>query len=348
MKSGAILVIGPSWVGDLVMAEPLLRLLGQREGAPAVDLLIPPHLLSLAARMPGLRRVHELPAAHGDLALGLRRRIGRALRAVGYAQSIVLPNSFKSALVPWFARIPQRTGWRGEMRYGLLNDLRPVAAMPRLQVERFSALGFPAGTGSARDSRAHSALPPPRLVASPANALRRCLGLDGERPVLALCPGAEFGPAKRWPAAHFAAVAAARIDTGWQVWLIGGPGDAVLTRQICDRLGASARPHCHDLAGRTTLGEAVDLLACAEAVLCNDSGLMHVSAALGRPLVAIYGSSSPQFTPPLGARAVVLSPVIDCAPCFARECRFGHYRCLAEHSPQHALQALDHAQRLAS
>jgi lipopolysaccharide heptosyltransferase II len=188
----------------------------------------------------------------------------------------------------------------------------------------------------------------PRLVARDASELFARLGIGIERRVLALCAGADYGPAKRWPAAHFAAVAAARIDAGWQVWLIGGANDAAITREIRDRLEAREREHCRDLAGRTTLGEAVDLLACAAAVLSNDTGLMHIAAALDRPLLAIYGSSSAQFTPPLGARAVVLSPAIACAPCYARECRFGHYRCLAEHTPQRVLQRLDDAQRLAS
>jgi heptosyltransferase-2 len=332
LNPGAILVVGPAWVGDLVMAEPLLRLLAAREGAPPVDLLIPPHLASLAARMPGLRQVHELPAAHGELALGLRRHIGHALRDRGYAQAIVLPNSFKSALVPWFARIPLRTGWRGEMRYGLLNDRRHPRAMPSLQVERFTALAVPAR--AIRDRHAQGALPQPRLLAVSADALRQRLGIDGERSVLALCPGADYGPAKRWPAAHFAAVAAARIAAGWQVWLMGSADDAAVTREIRDRLEAPAREHCHDLAGRTTLGEAVDLLACAAVVLSNDTGLMHVAAALDRPLLAIFGSSSPRFTPPLSGRARVLASSIDCAPCYARSCRFGHYRCLAEQGPE--------------
>ena len=335
-ESESVLVVGPSWVGDMVMSQSLFLLLAARRPGVAIDVLAPRWCAGLLARMPEVRAAHEMPLGHGELGLARRRAIGCALRERRYAQAIVLPNSFKSALVPWFARIPRRTGWRGELRYGLLNDLRVLdpARLPRM-VERFAVLALDAGAVTVEAPR-------PRLRADTARAaqLAAALGLGWERPVLALCPGAEFGPAKRWPERHFAAVAAAMIDAGWQVWLFGSARDRAVTEPIVAALPAAMRARCADLAGRTTLADAIDLLAGAGAVLTNDSGLMHIAAALGRPLVAVYGSSSPAFTPPLGERAALLRPQIDCSPCFARECRFGHYRCLHEQSPRQALDAL--------
>jgi len=333
---GAILVIGPSWVGDMVMAQSLFKLLARRSPAPAIDVLAPGWSAALLQRMPEVRAAIELPIAHGELALRKRWRIGRSLRAARYAQAIVLPNSFKSALPPLFARIPRRTGWRGEMRYGVLNDLRRLdpARLP-LMVQRFAAL---AGDGA---DPPHD-IPRPRLHSDPVQRqhLRERFDLGARRPALALCPGAEFGASKRWPAAHFAAVASAMISAGWQVWLFGSTADAGISATIRATLSGEQRPHCSDLAGRTSLGEAVDLLACSGAVVSNDSGLMHVAAALGKALVVVYGGSSPRFTPPLADRAVTLLPDIACAPCFARDCRYGHYRCLQQQSPDTVLAAL--------
>ena len=332
----AILIVGPSWVGDLVMAQSLFKLLAARQPAPALDVLAPAGCLDLLRRMPEVRRALEMPIGHGRLALGERYRLGRQLRGEQYAQAIVLPNSFKSALLPWFARIPQRTGWRGEVRHGLLNDLRRLdrERLP-LMVQRYAALALPRGQHPL--AIPHPELQPDRQRAA---RLRASFGLDPVRPVLAICPGAEFGPAKRWPAEYFAVVAGALIDSGWQVWLFGSAADRDTARAVRDGLVDPARGYCFDLAGRTTLADAIDLLACAQRVLSNDSGLMHVAAALGKPLVVVYGGSSPRFTPPLSDDARLLSPAIECAPCMRRDCRFGHYRCLGEQRPQRVLELL--------
>jgi heptosyltransferase-2 len=332
----AVLVVGPSWIGDMVMAQSLFLVLAERRPGVAIDVLAPRWSEGLLARMPEVRGGVTMPLGHGELGLATRHRIAARLRERGYAQAIVLPNSLKSALVPWFARIPRRTGWRGEFRYGLLNDLRRLdpARLPRM-VERFAALGL--------DDAAAPIVPPrPRLRADGARgaALREKLGLAGATPVLAICPGAEFGPAKRWPAQHFAAVAAEQIASGWQVWLFGGAGDRAATAAVRAALAPAARERCADLAGRTSLGDAIDLLDACAAVLTNDSGLMHVAAALGKPLVAVYGGSSPDFTPPLCEDAELLVSALDCVPCFARECRYGHYRCLREQAPARAIEAL--------
>ena len=324
-----VLVVGPAWIGDMVMAQSLFGVLAARLGNPPVDVLAPRWCSELLGRMPDVRHTVTMPLGHGELAPMVRRRIGRELRTTGYAQAIVLPNSLKSALVPWFAGIPRRTGWRGEMRYGLLNDMRHLdpGRLP-LMVERFVALGVDADAPLPE-------IPRPRLRADTVAgaALRGSLGLDPDRPVLACCPGAEFGPTKRWPESHFAAVAAQAIGAGMQVWLFGSGGDREVCAAIRAALDLQAQAHCSDLAGRTTLGDAIDLLSCARVVLSNDTGLMHVAAALGRPLVVVYGGSSPRFTPPLVDAPELFTSSLACVPCFARTCRYGHYRCLWDQRP---------------
>ena len=332
-----ILVVGPAWVGDMVMAQTLFIALKQQNPELNIDVLAPAWSQPLLRRMPQVRKALELPIGHGELALGLRHKLGVSLRCEGYDQAIVLPNSFKSALVPWFARIPKRTGWKGEMRYGVLNDVRVLdkSAYP-LMIERFVALAYP------EQAELPTPLPRPHLAINPTNvdgALQKFF-LQADRPVLALCPGAEFGEAKRWPVNHYATVAQHKINEGWQVWLFGSANDADVADQIRQGLAEQSREHCFNLAGKTQLADAVDLMSLAAAVVTNDSGLMHIAAALGRPLVAVYGSSSEQFTPPLSDQAKVLRTDIDCSPCFQRECPLGHMKCLKDLPAEWVLNAL--------
>ena len=330
-----ILVVGPSWVGDMVMAQSLFISLRQREPQAQLDVLAPGWSLPLLARMPEVARGIAMPLGHGEFGLGVRRALGHSLRAAGYAQAIVLPGSLKSALVPWFGGIPQRTGFRGEMRFGLINDMRPLdrTRLPRT-VQRFVALGMPeTDSGGAAPE-----VPQPRLQTSPANLqrVRKALQLDAVRPALAMMPGAEYGPAKQWPLAHFAALASACVARGEQVWLLGSARDAAAGEQIARAAG----PGVHNLCGRTKLADAVDLIGAARAAVSNDSGLMHVAAAVDTPVVAIYGSSSPQHTPPLSDRATALYLGLPCSPCFKRECPFGHTRCLQDIAPARVGEAL--------
>jgi heptosyltransferase-2 len=321
------LVVGPSWIGDAVLSHPLLVRLKQLEPAAAIDVLAPAWALPVYRRMPEVANVVSLPFGHGDLALGARRRFARGLAR--YDRAIVLPNSWKSALIPFHAGIPLRTGYRGEMRYGLLNDMRRLdeKALPRI-VDRYAALAEPRGA-------ALGPVPEPRLRVD--DAARRAtlahLGLDLAKPVAVLAPGAEYGPAKRWPARHFAALADELAARGFQVWLIGSDKDAAITAEV----RSLARTPCVDLAGRTTLDEAIDLLSLAAHVVTNDSGLMHVAAALDRPTAALFGSSSPEFTPPLSAHARVITLKLSCSPCFARVCPLGHTNCLVTLEPARVL-----------
>jgi len=328
-----ILVVAPSWVGDTVMAQPMMRLLHQRHKQLALDVLAPPFTLPLLSRMPEVRRGIVARFGHGELKLDERQRLARELRAERYDQAIVLPNSLKSALIPLLARIPMRTGFRGEMRYGLLNDMRRLdePALPQM-VERFAVLALERGSQVPRP------LPLPSLVADSVNLekviKKQMLTLN--KPIAVLCPGAEYGPAKRWPAEHFGALTRLAAQQGYAVWLIGSPKDATIGEAIV----AASNGGCVNLCGKTSLEDAIDLIAAASLVISNDSGLMHVAAALQRPLLALYGSSSPVFTPPLSPLAQVVRIDIACSPCFKRECPLRHFDCMRKLTPaavwQHA------------
>lgn len=330
-----ILVVAPAWLGDTVMIEPMLAVLA-REGA-IIDVLAPKATQAVLSRMAQVRQSFCLPVGHGEFSFAIRKKLARELRQQQYDVAYVLPNSWKSALIPWLAKIPVRVGWRGEWRYGLLSDVRILDEQRYpLMLQRFLALAYPAKVLPS------GAIPSPRLISLPetqAQILAK-LGLNLDKPVLALCPGAEYGPAKQWPASHFAKVANYYMTEGWQVWVLGGPKDHAIAETILQMSGGK---QAYNLAGQTSLTEVIDVLAQVNAVVTNDSGLMHVAAALARPLVAIYGSSTPDFTPPLTAQATILKPkALACSPCFARTCRFDHYRCLIETEAKQVIAALNH------
>ncbi len=335
-----ILVVGPSWVGDMVMAQSLFLTIARHNPDTVIDVLAPKWSHPLLERMPQVRRGIEMPVGHGKVELGLRRRLGKKLGREGYDQAIVLPNSLKSALVPWFAGIPRRTGWLGEMRYGLINDARKLdkEGYP-LMIERFCALAYPA------DAKLPERLPWPAFEVNADSVARAKADLeipDSDGPILALCPGAEFGPSKRWPARHYAEVARRKLAQGWQVWLFGSASDSPVAAQI----QAATENRCLDLTGRTALSQAIDLMSCAAFVVSNDSGLMHVAAALKKPLAVPYGSSSPGFTPPLAKAVAILSLDLDCSPCFQRECPLVHHNCLNQLSPDRVLDAIDRQEQV--
>lgn len=331
-----ILIVGPSWVGDMVMAQTLFICLKQQYPDCNIDVLAPDWSRPILERMPEVRQALGFPLGHGVLELGVRRRLGVQLRGK-YQWAILLPNSLKSALTPFFARIPRRTGWKGEMRYGLLNDIRTLdKARYPLMIERFMALAYDKG------AELPQPYPRPRLAIDDDSRLAalQTFELSTGQPVLCLCPGAEFGEAKRWPAKHYAAVAEHYIRLGWQVWIFGSQKDHPGGEEIRNLLIPGLREEISNLAGQTSLAQAIDLMSCAQAVVSNDSGLMHVAAALELPLVAVYGSTSPEFTPPLAEQVEIIRTGIDCSPCFERTCRFGHYACLRDLPPQQVINAL--------
>ena len=329
-----ILIVAPSWVGDAVLAQPLFKRLHERHNGLTLDVLAPLWTRALFARMPEIHSSIDSPFGHGELALRRRYALGRSLAAQRYDQAIVLPNSFKSALVPCFAGIPLRTGFVGEARWGLLNDARRLdkQALP-LMVERFALLAEAAG-GAIKRPLATAQL---KVDHEERAATLRRLGLAPRRPVAALCPGAEYGPAKRWPPEHFAGLAQKLAAAGCEVWLVGSAQDAAIGAAIAQASGSD----CINLCGKSTLAEAIDLLSCAALIVSNDSGLMHVAAALGKPLTAIYGSSSPAFTPPLSARAQIVRLDLACSPCFKRNCPLGHFNCMRQLTLQHVWERID-------
>ena len=321
-----ILVVAPSWIGDTVLSQPLFRLLHQRHPRLALDVVAPPWTLPLLLRMPEIRRASAHGFAHGELKFSDRFRLGRELARERYDQAIVLPNTFKSALVTLFAGIPRRTGYRGESRWLVLNDLRHLdeQALPQI-AQRYAALGLEPG------SPAPAPLPLPHLVSNDAavDATLDRLQLSSGGEAVAFCPGAEYGPAKRWPAPYFAELARKLSAEGHSVWLIGSSNDAAVGAEI-ERLAPGA---AFNLCGRTTLDEAIDLLAAARLVVSSDTGLMHIAAALGTPLLALYGSSTPVFTPPMSEAATILKLDMPCSPCFERTCPLGHFDCMNRLKP---------------
>lgn len=343
-----MLVIGPSWVGDMMMSQSLYRTIKAIEPAAEIDVMAPAWCRPLLDRMPEVSCALPMPLGHGALELGERRRLGVALRDNHYQRAFVLPNSFKSALVPFFARIPQRIGWRGEMRYGLLNDLRVLdkQAFP-LMVQRYAALAY-----DAQQIRSAADLPQPLLwpqlqvTAAEVAAVGESFSLSAARPLIGFCPGAEFGPAKRWPHFHYAALAEKLIAEGYQVVLFGSAKDHPAGEDIRSSLTTSAQTLCLNLAGKTSLDQAVVMIAACKAVVSNDSGLMHVAAALNKPLVALYGPSSPDFTPPLSHQAKVIRLITGYHKVRKGDAEQGYHQSLIDIEPEQVYQEL--SQLLAS
>lgn len=308
------------------MSQVLYKLLRQRWPTCEIDVLAPPAATPLVARMAEVNRGIRFDMAHGELAVGKRIAFGESLKKNGYTRAIVLPNSLKSAIVPFAAEIPIRTGFRGEYRYFLINDMRLLSKrrLPRM-IDRFAALAI-------KEGKPAPELPYPELMIDETNlsALLEQLGLARDRPILGLCPGAEFGDAKKWPEAHYAALAKRAISEGFQVWVFGGKKDLSCAAEI----QAAAGEYCHNLAGKTSLLDAIDLLSACRQVVSNDSGLMHIAAAVGVHTTVVYGSTSPDFTPPLTNSFDVVSLGLKCSPCFKRVCPLKHKNCLNQLSPE--------------
>lgn len=276
-----------------------------------------------------------MPLGHGSFGWSERKAIGQKLQNHRYDQAIVLPNSWKSALIPWFAKIPERTGYIGEVRWGLLNDARKLdKTVLTMTVQRFVSLG----NDPSRKQPPECPVPSLQIEETGLVALREKFGLtDAEQPILGLCPGAEYGPAKCWPAEHYAEIANRKIAEGWGVAIFGSKKD----QKTASEINSLTQNRCLDFSGKTTMGEAIDLMSLTTLVISNDSGLMHVAAALDKKLVALYGSSDPKFTPPLNEQSRVITLNLDCSPCFKRECPYGHYDCLKGITPSQVAKEIE-------
>ena len=333
-----ILVVGPSWVGDMVMAQSLFKLILSRSPSSSIDVLAPGWSLGVLGRMPEVTRAIELPVQHGELGLTKRWRAGSRLNGQ-YERAIILPRSAKSALVPFLAAIPIRTGYLGEARFGLVNDRRSMPDELDQTVKRYCWLGL---------EPTETILPPlpfPQLRTDPANqsTWKETLQYVDGKAIVALLPGAEYGPAKQWPIERFAEVGRLLTEWGAAVWVLGSKKEW--------SFGEKIREHCpqaNNLCGKTTLVDAIDLLGLCDAAVTNDSGLMHVASAVGARVAAIYGSSSPRFTPPLTDRGECFWLDLDCSPCFQRECPLKHLNCLHGIAAQEVFSAITRADRPSS
>ena len=303
-----ILVISPSWVGDMMMSNALYQQLKTNYPDCEIDVMAPDWCRPLLARMPQVRNAISMPIGHGAFRLAERYRLGKALRNQ-YDLAIVLPNSLKSALIPFFAKIPKRRGWKGESRYGLLNDLRTNKNDYPMMVQRYVALAFEKGQVPSAENL-QIAFPYLQTqaveIAATKAKFETLLKQTENRAVIGFCPGAEFGPAKRWPHYHYAKLAEMLIEKGYAIYLFGSKKDQEVGELIRQSMPESLQPYCLNLAGLTDLNQAVDLIAECTAVVSNDSGLMHIAAALNKPLVALYGPTSPTYTPPLSSNAQVI------------------------------------------
>ncbi len=316
------LIVGPSWIGDMVMAQSLFITLKQQYPDCLIDVIAPQWSLPVLKRMPEVNEGISADVTHGEFSLFKRRRLGLSLKDRRYTHAIIIPRSWKSALVPYFASVPVRTGYAGEMRYGLLNDIRPLNKnILKQTVQRYVA------HAGDKNYMAAPKVPNPALSvdADKQTELLERFALELERPVVCMMPGAEYGPAKQWPVAYYAKLATMLVESGRQVWIIGSDKDFAAGEEIS--AGSSS---IINLCGKTQLVDTIDLIACAQSVVSNDSGLMHVAAAVNVEVNVIYGSSTPEYTPPLieDSKKNIFYLGLDCSPCFKRVCPLGHTNCL--------------------
>ncbi len=331
-----VLIIAPNWIGDALMAQPLFILLKKLHPRIILDAVAPNWVAPILQQMPEIDHIYPTQLAHRKVQLWQRWQLAQTLRTVQYDAAYVLPNSAKSALLPWLAQIPLRIGYHGEHRYGLINVRHPN---PRKNAQRPTMVRHYAALAYAPRAQLPDELPLPRITLDPHQAalVAQRFMLTAQAPLIAFCPGAEYGSAKRWPVEHFATLAQL-ITYAFpyaQIVTLGSAQDAPLGALI-----AAQAPHVRNLCGQTTLNDACALIANASAVVSNDSGLMHIAAALRRPLLALYGSSDPRHTPPLTDTARVQWLHLECSPCFARECPLGHLNCLRQLKPEHIFEQL--------
>jgi heptosyltransferase II len=338
-----ILIIAPNWIGDAVMTQPLLAALKSQYPASTIDVLASTWVAPIYRACSEVNHVIEANFQHKQLQWGLRKQLANDLRLRGYQACFILPNSLKSALIPWMANIPFRIGYRGELRFGLINIAlnNPSKINRPPMVEHYLALSQ---LLSDREPLAVNTLTPKLNVSSSAKqSIDKKLSdanIDSKS-VFVFCPGAEYGPTKRWPASHFAELAThlAQELPNANIILLGSKSDHQLAEEILQQSQDSVK--IHNWCGNTSLDEAIALIGLAKVVVSNDSGLMHIAAALKTPQIAIFGSSDPAHTPPLSENAKVIWLNLPCSPCHKKECPLGHLKCLNDMLPQHVLATLN-------
>jgi len=332
------LIVGPSWVGDAVMAQTLYKLIKNSNKDAQIEVLSPNWSMPILERMEEVSRSIISPFNHGELKIKARFDFGKQLREEGYERAIVMTNSLKSSLIPFFAKIPVRTGWLGEMRIGLINDLRAkeMSNYP-LMIEQFAKLSINPNEDLKKS------LPYPSLSVDSRNLKEQLvtLGINSEKPSIAICPGAEFGPAKKWPPNYYAEVCNDYLSNSWNVLVFGSLNDEITGNSIQGGIDKELSDHFFNLIGKTSLIDVIDLLSHCKKVVTNDSGLMHIAAAVDTPLVAVYGPSSPQFTPPLIDNHVVLRKFEGFDKIREGSEEHGYHESLIAIKPSEVLEGLD-------
>ena len=333
-----ILVVGPSWVGDSVMAQTLYKRIKKELPSSQIDVMSPHWSLALLERMPEVTKKIVSPFSHGETKLLERYKLGQGLKKENYDRAIILTNSLKSSLIPYFARIGVRTGWLGEFRYGLINDIRSSKKLKKsLMVEKFAALSL------CEENYSIENLTFPELEINFDNQ-RNFLeefSIDYSKNTMAICPGAEFGPSKRWPAEYYAEIAKFYVNKGWNVLCIGSKNDEDIGMGIGSLNNLRSNESFINLTGKTSLQDAIDILAFTEKVVTNDSGLMHISAAVKTPLVALYGPSSPEYTPPLISKKKILRKTQGYEKVRYGSNEKGYHQSLLDIKPEEVLDALE-------
>ena len=332
-----ILIIAPNWIGDAVMSQPLLASLKSQFPEREIDVLASTWVAPIYRTCTEVSNVIEAPLEHGKLQWGLRKTLANKLSTNQYQTCIVLPNSLKSALIPWLAGIPVRIGYQGEMRFGLINrSLKNPSKVKRPPMtEHYLALSQLLDPKQ-KDSASASKNPTLHILDFTKQAIEIKLskaGINTDK-LFVFCPGAEYGPTKRWPAEHFASLSRLLLDAdpNNQIILLGGKGDYALGEHIQSQVEDVSR--IQNWCGDTSLDEAIALIGLCHGMVSNDSGLMHIGAALKKPQIAIFGSSDPHHTPPLSDHARIIWLNLPCSPCHKRECPLGHLKCLKDISPQ--------------
>jgi len=339
-----ILIIAPNWIGDAVMTQPLLASLKKQYPESNIDVLASTWVAPIYRACPEVNQVIEAKFEHKQLQWGLRKQLAQELAVKKYQACFVLPNSLKSALIPWLANIPFRVGYRGELRFGLINVAldNPNKINRPPMVEHYLALSQL--LNEEQSTSIIGSLVPKLNVSTAAKQSVQTKLLSAKiepANIYVMCPGAEYGPTKRWPTSHFSALAQRLIasNPNTQIILLGSKSDHVLAQEITSQ--AKQDTHIHNWCGDTTLDEAIALIGMCKAVVSNDSGLMHIAAALKTPQVAIFGSSDPAHTPPLSDKAKVIWLNLPCSPCHKRECPLGHLKCLNDILPEQVFATLN-------
>ncbi|QMU62742.1 MAG: lipopolysaccharide heptosyltransferase II [Gammaproteobacteria bacterium] len=305
----------------MVMVQSLFIALKRQNPGNIIDVVAPAWSAPVLARMPEVRQVIKVNLQHGKLQIAERYRIGKSLRGE-YDRAIILPRTFKSALIPYFAKIPKRIAYRGEMRYGVVNEMRELdTELTYKAVEKYLHLA----ADPEKIKQAPQIYYPQLMVdEKKRHQTAKKVGVDELTPSIAFMPGAEFGPSKQWPGKYFGELAIRFKQQGYNVYVYGSQKDNPIGEEIAQASNGDAV----NLCGQTNLEEAIDLLSLVKVAVTNDSGLMHIAAAVGSPVVAIYGAITPKYTPPLTDKKEIQYLGLECSPCWKKQCPFGHYNCL--------------------